>query len=248
VVGPVQPEPPHCAYLAAAATLATTDADADAEEALHTDLLVLAVLMMVVREEGVTDNDAAADAFTMVESDEGVEATAFTIEAEVEVETGVEVEIGVDIEMEEVFTVEEVLLDDTAEEATEATTAPTTLGILESSVLLLPVFAMISAGHATCSKSTVGLSEPPNQSNLQSQPSCSAEGKVEQSVAAEIPPYCAPHPLLGAPHSSVHPLKIPTPPPGIARSNWFDPRSPPVFVACTIKVFPSAAPEVNLRA
>jgi hypothetical protein len=147
--------------------------------------------------------------------------------------------------VEEVFTVEEALLDETTG---AAPTAPTTLGILESSVLLLPVFAMISAGHATCSKSTVGLSDPPNQSNLQSQPGCNAEGKVEQSLAAEIPPYCAPHPLLGAPHSFVHPLKIPTPPPGIARSNWFEPKSPPVFVAWTIKVFPTAAPEVNLRA
>ena len=30
-----------------------------------------------------------------------------------------------------------------------------------------------------------------------------------------MPPYWAPQPELGAPHSVVQPLKMPTPPPGI---------------------------------
>lgn len=86
-----------------------------------------------------------------------------------------------------------------AEEATTPDTAPTTFGMLSSSVLLDPVFARISAGQATCLKSTFGLSEPPNQSKRQSQPGCNLDGNVEQSVAAEIPPYCAPQPFAGAP-------------------------------------------------
>jgi hypothetical protein len=32
-----------------------------------------------------------------------------------------------------------------------------------------------------------------------------------------MPPYWAPQPEDGAPHSAVQPLKIPTPPPGICR-------------------------------
>jgi hypothetical protein len=84
VVGPVQPEPPHCPYLVAVATLGTAEAVADAEEAGHAELLLLlAVLMMVEREEGLADDETATDALTTVESDDGVETTAFTVETEV---------------------------------------------------------------------------------------------------------------------------------------------------------------------
>jgi len=39
-----------------------------------------------------------------------------------------------------------------------------------SPALTHPVLAVKAAGHVTCTKSTVGLSAPSNQSNLQSQP------------------------------------------------------------------------------
>jgi hypothetical protein len=103
-------------------------------------------------------------------------------------------------------------------EETAATALPltaATAGKLESSALKHPVFAVRAAGQATCSKDTVGLSAPSNQPNRQSQPAWSASGKLAQSEAAVTPPYCAPQPELGAPHSVVQPLKIPTPPPGI---------------------------------
>jgi len=104
-----------------------------------------------------------------------------------------------------------------------------------------PVLAVRAAGHSTCTKSTVGLSAPSNQSYLQSQPGWRAVGNVAQAEADEIPPYCAPHPDEGAPHSAVQPLKIPTPPPGILMSNWLVERSDPVLVACTIIFLPAIA-------
>lgn len=53
---------------------------------------------------------------------------------------------------------------------TEAVATPLTAGIAALSARTQPVFAVNAAGHATCSKSTVGLSEPPNQSKRQLQP------------------------------------------------------------------------------
>lgn len=102
--------------------------------------------------------------------------------------------------------------------------------MLESSALLQPVLWVNSAGHSTCLKSTVGLSASSNHPNLKLQPGWRAAGKAEHEDTAAIPPYCAPHPEEGAPYSVVQPLKIPTPPPGIAISNWLDPRSPPVLL------------------
>lgn len=235
-VGPVHPDPPHWAYFAAPTALADVVAgQADLETVLMTvakvagteEVLVLTTGAAAEEDDLTTETGAAAEEDVMIET--GVADVETTL-------TGTELVLA--------FTVEvAALLDETT-----AATAPTTLGILESSVRFDPVLAIISAGQATCSKSTVGLSEPPNQSKRQSHPGCNLVGKVAQSVSAEIPPYCAPHPLAGAPHSVVQPLKIPTPPPGIARSNWLDPKSPPVLVAWTINVFPTAAPDVNLRA
>jgi hypothetical protein len=121
----------------------------------------------------------------------------------------------------------------TVDDAEEATALPlaSAAGMLESSALLQPVLLVRAAGHSTCLKSTVGLSAPMNHPKRKSHPGLRAAGKLEQLSAAEIPPYCAPHPDEGAPNWVVQPLKIPTPPPGMARSNWLAPRSPPVFVA-----------------
>jgi hypothetical protein len=105
------------------------------------------------------------------------------------------------------------VVEETAAIALPLTAA--TAGKLESSALTQPVFAVRAAGQATCSKDTVGLSAPSNQPNRQSQPAWSASGRLAQSEAAVTPPYCAPQPELGAPHSVLQPLKIPTPPPGI---------------------------------
>ena len=106
---------------------------------------VLAATMMVLREDGV-------------------ETTALT--------GGAEVDVGVEVVAEELeaLLIEATAGAEAAAEEEEATTAPTISGILESSALLLPVLAMISAGQATCSNSTVGLSAPSNQSYRQSQP------------------------------------------------------------------------------
>ena len=62
-------------------------------------------------------------------------------------------------------------------------------GWLASSALVHPVFFVIAAGQATCSKDTVGLSAPSNHPNRKLQPAWRASGKVEQSVAEETPPY-----------------------------------------------------------
>jgi hypothetical protein len=102
-----------------------------------------------------------------------------------------------------------------------------------------------SAGHATCTKSIVGLSAPFIQSQRKLQPGWRALGNAEQ-VLDEMPPYCSPQPEEGAPHSLVQPLNMPTPPPGIERSNWFIWRSVPKFVAWTIMVLPAMAVEVKV--
>ncbi|GME86205.1 unnamed protein product [Ambrosiozyma monospora] len=88
-----------------------------------------------------------------------------------------------------------------------------------SSDLEQPVSSVNSEGQTTCSKVTLGLSAFSNQSNLKSQPFCNSEGKLEQALSAEIPPYCSPQEYPD-PNSFVQPLvKIPTPPPGKAKSN-----------------------------
>ena len=48
---------------------------------------------------------------------------------------------------------------------------------------------------------------------------------MSQSAALETPPYLAPQPFRGAPYWLVQALNRPTPPPGMARSKWFCPRS-----------------------
>jgi len=106
------------------------------------------------------------------------------------------------------------------EEATEVAEREDPLGAAGAGSLSLSerihfVFAVSAAGQATCVKETVGLSQPSNQSKRQRQPAWRASGKESQLELSEIPPYCAPHPEEGAPHSVVQPLKIPTPPPGI---------------------------------
>jgi hypothetical protein len=62
-----------------------------------------------------------------------------------------------------------------------------------------------------------------------------------------MPPYCCPQPWDGAPHWLEQALNKPTPPPGIARSKWFCPRSPPVLVVCTIIFLPLTGPDVNVN-
>lgn len=52
----------------------------------------------------------------------------------------------------------------------ETTLAPVGDSEIESSARTQPDFAVIAAGQVTCSKETVGLSEPSNQSKRQSQP------------------------------------------------------------------------------
>jgi len=83
---------------------------------------------------------------------------------------------------------DEATTAETEEITEEAAAAPETAGILVSSLLTQPVFAVIAAGHSTCTKSTVGLSAPENQSKRQSQPGWRAVGK-EEHVSVEIPPY-----------------------------------------------------------
>lgn len=82
---------------------------------------------------------------------------------------------------------------------------PLAYGTGVSPSLVHPVLAVNSLGQVTASHSTVGLSAPSNQSHLKSQPGCSALGNVEH-VSLLIPPYCAPQPPAGAPHSAVQPL------------------------------------------
>lgn len=148
--------------------------------------------------------------------------------------TGLEVaELGAtttDEELTEVGATEEVLAEVLATGEADALPEASGAGMLESSALLHPVLLVNSAGQLTCLKLTVGLSAPSNQSNLKLQPGLRASGKAAQEETAATPPYCAPHPEEGAPNSFVQPLKIPTPPPGIAKSNWFEPRSPPVLL------------------
>lgn len=137
---------------------------------------------------------------------------------------------------------------DLEDEATAAPPLPpAALGALESSALVQPLLAVMAAGHATCLKETVGLSAPLNQSKRQLQPAWRAAGKPEHEDDEEMPPYCAPQPEDGAPHSCVQPLKIPTPPPGMLMSNWLPARSPPVLVACTIILFPATGPLVKVN-
>jgi hypothetical protein len=118
------------------------------------------------------------------------------------------------------------------------------VGNLESSSRLQPVRATSSAGHCTCSKVKVGLSAFLNQSKRHWQPGLRASGKESHSLRDEIPPYCAPG---RPPNWDEQPLKIPTPPPGMARSKWLLPRSPPVLVDWTTMVLPATGPEVKVR-
>lgn len=121
----------------------------------------------------------------------------------------------------------------------------TYFGKLASSSLTQPVTPVSSAGQEICVKVCVGLSEFLNQSNLQSQPAWSLAGNVEHSDRFEMPPYWAPQEL---PNSVVQPSKMPVPPPGICRSNWFPFRSPPVLTDWTSITFPLALPDVKVRA
>jgi len=95
-----------------------------------------------------------------------------------EVETATEVEdvmtTGLDEATttgEEVGTATGLELTDTTTEVDEATIVlplgEAGAGELPSSALTHPVFCVSSAGQDTCSKSTVGLSLPPNQSKRQ---------------------------------------------------------------------------------
>ena len=45
----------------------------------------------------------------------------------------------------------------------------------------------------------------------------------------------------------MHPLKSPTPPPGICKSKWLSPRSPPVLVTCTTIFLPLTGPDVKVN-
>lgn len=107
-----------------------------------------------------------------------------------------------------------------------------------------PVFAVRTAGHVTGLKRIVGLSAFWNQLKRQSQPDFSCGGNFAQSDALLTPPYCCPH-EYGPGNCFEHPSKMPTPPPGICRSKWLPPRSPPVLVTCTINSLPATGPEVN---
>ena len=135
----------------------------------------------------------------------------------------------------------------TAEEATTALLPVldpvSAAGMLALSSRVQPVLAVSAAGQVTCLKLTFGLL--PKKSKRQLQPDCRAVGKVEHVLLLN-PPYWAPQPEEGAPHSSVQALKRPTPPPGTAMSNWFEPRSLPVLVACTIIFLPDAVPVVKV--
>jgi hypothetical protein len=136
--------PPHCPHFATALT--------GSDDVGHAELL--AGLTARVRDGEAADFVVAGEKeadMIMVVSDEAMEETAL----------GVEVEVA--------FTVEEGLLDTTTgtSEETPADDPTTTAGILASSLLKLPVFPTISAGHCTCVNSTPGLSAPINQSNLQ---------------------------------------------------------------------------------
>jgi hypothetical protein len=112
---------------------------------------------------------------------------------------------------------------------------------------LHPVLAVRLAGQVTSLKLTVGLSAFLNQSNLHLHPAWSFAGKFSHSERDEMPPYCWPQPLDGAPNCELQPLKMPTPPPGIAMSKWLSPRSPPVLVACTIIFWPETGPDVKVN-
>jgi hypothetical protein len=101
------------------------------------------------------------------------------------------------------------------EDATGLAGAGAGEGAPASSARAQPVLAVKAAGQATCVNDTLGLSAPMNQS-------FKASGKLSQEDRSLMPPYWAPQPALGAPHSLVQPLKIPTPPPGICDLlEWF---------------------------
>ena len=69
-----------------------------------------------------------------------------------------------------------------------------------------PVLSVSALGQVTSFQSTVGLSAPSKKlPKRKLQPGWRADGKEEQ-VLDEMPPYWAPHPDAGAPHSSVQPL------------------------------------------
>jgi len=107
-----------------------------------------------------------------------------------------------------------------------------------------PVRSVISLGQVTGRKVIVGLSAFLNHWNRHMHlgikklvwnicnrgylqlyffyPSRIWTGSFWQSEIVETPPYRAPHPSSGAFHWDLQPLKIPTPPPGICKSKWFD--------------------------
>lgn len=117
-------------------------------------------------------------------------------------------------------------------------------GKLPSSERLQPVRETSSEGHWTWVKVKFGLSAFLNQSNRNSQPGLRALGKEEHWPRSEIPPYVAPG---SPPNWGLQPSKRPTPPPGMLRSKWLLPRSPPVLVDWTTIVLPATGPEVNVR-
>jgi len=135
------------------------------------------------------------------------------VEEVVATTTGADEEVsGEELEEEEVVATTTGAVEEVAGVEAEAVdaallTEETELEPVGSSPCLThPVMEVKAAGHSTCTKSTVGLSAPWNQSNRQLHPVCKAVGKVAQAEAEEIPPYCCPQPDDGAPHSAVHPL------------------------------------------
>jgi len=118
----------------------------------------------------------------------------------------------------------------------------------------IPDLAVMAEGQGTSLYVTFGLSAALNQVVNQSHPARSSGLSLNADWhfvwtqliwplhVASMPPLCAPMSTL--PHSlgpDVQELLIPTPPPGISKSNWLFTTSPPMLMAWTIKDFPLSA-------
>lgn len=178
---------------AAADEVAAEDAE-EAEEETAT--------AMAEEEELEALETAAAEEAALEEAIEAADATA----EEDETEDAAAEDATEEAATEEAAAVDEEAAEDAATVDEAAEPDPLAYGTGVSPSLVQPVFAVNSLGQVIVSQSTVGLSAPSKKSpKRKSQPGCSAVGKVEQ-VSLLIPPYCAPQPPDGAPHSSVHPL------------------------------------------
>jgi len=140
------------------------------------------VLAAATEETGVgATKDVTGDDVVPPSTDEaatGAGAGEELMTGATEVETTTEAENVTITELDEATTIGEEVgtaigpeLTDTTTEVDEATIVlplgEAGAGELPSSALTHPVFFVSSAGQATCSKSTVGLSLPPNQSKRQ---------------------------------------------------------------------------------